>query len=47
MKGIIFCTILAIVGLMLFLGCTSTSEEQAGKLKVVASFYPMYDFAKT
>jgi len=46
MKGIIFCTILAIVGLMLFFGCTSTQEEQTGKLKVVASFYPLFDFAK-
>ncbi|MCX6770775.1 MAG: metal ABC transporter substrate-binding protein [Candidatus Micrarchaeota archaeon] len=38
--------IIFVVGLLLF-GCTAQPQPQnSGKLKVVASFYPMYDFAK-
>ena len=31
---------------LLFSGCVSQPSQQGGKLQVVASFYPMYDFAK-
>jgi len=31
---------------LLFSGCVSPPPQQNGKLKVVASFYPVYDFAK-
>ena len=38
--------IIFVVGLLLF-GCAAQPQPQnGGKLKVVASFYPMYDFAK-
>ncbi len=37
--------IMFIFGLLLF-GCVSQPAGQSGKLKVVTSFYPMYDFAK-
>ncbi|MFA5108498.1 MAG: metal ABC transporter substrate-binding protein [Candidatus Micrarchaeia archaeon] len=40
----------AILLMLLFFGCvsqnTGTVQSEIGKLKVVASFYPMYDFAK-
>jgi len=46
-KGFILALLVSFA--LLFSGCVSqpgAGTQQAGKLKVVASFYPMYDFAK-
>jgi zinc transport system substrate-binding protein len=37
----------AAILLLLFSGCTDTPQQNNGKLKVIASFYPMYDFARS
>lgn len=37
---------LFMLGLFILTGCSTNMEENNDKLKVVASFYPMYDFAR-
>ena len=41
-----FVLVLLVSFALLFSGCVSPPSQQNGKLKVVASFYPVYDFAK-
>ncbi|MDD5337283.1 MAG: metal ABC transporter substrate-binding protein [Candidatus ainarchaeum sp.] len=43
-RNILLLLCLIAFGLMLF-GCTSQPQQTDGRLKVVASFYPLYDFA--
>ncbi|MFH2021060.1 MAG: zinc ABC transporter substrate-binding protein [archaeon] len=35
-----------VFGFLMITGCTSVTQQDSNKLKVVASFYPMYDFAR-
>ncbi|MCX6771834.1 MAG: metal ABC transporter substrate-binding protein [Candidatus Micrarchaeota archaeon] len=44
MKGLMLALLASFA--LLFSGCASQPSQQSGKLQVVASFYPMYDFAK-
>jgi len=37
---------IVIISILLVTGCTTNTPQENNKLKVIASFYPMYDFAK-
>jgi zinc transport system substrate-binding protein len=37
---------MVIISILLVAGCTTNTQQENNKLKVIASFYPMYDFAK-
>jgi zinc transport system substrate-binding protein len=37
---------IVIISMLLVAGCTTNTKQENNKLKVMASFYPMYDFAK-
>jgi len=39
-------SIILIFGLLFVAGCSNNTQVNSGKLQVVASFYPMYDFSK-
>jgi len=37
---------IVVMGMLLVAGCTTKTQQENNKLNVIASFYPMYDFAK-